>query len=187
MKKLFSIIALTLTMTASAQTFDGVFIGGDLKTCVNAFKAKGYRFEREMEVGGAVVSGMIAGRSAEIMIFVTPKSEKVCKISVYFDEETSWYSLKASYNKYVGILADKYGQPDEKFAVFLAPYSEGDGYEMSAVKLDKCRYAAVWVKKENLSILVQISKWAQVNLQYENDEMMELKDREEKQKTNVIF
>ena len=61
----------------------------------------------------------------------------------------------------VGQFKKKYGEPTEHFEFFSKPYYKGDGYEMQALRLDKCNYAS-YSEKENGTICVEMSKgWHQ--------------------------
>ena len=186
MKNLILIIALFVSVNIYAQSFDGVPISGDLPTAVAKYKAKGYSLSKYIEQG-AILKGKVAGREIELFVFVTPKTKKVCKMVAFFDEETNWYSLKSTYNTFYEILTEKYGYPDDKFAKFLDPYFEGDGYEMSAVGLDKSLFAAYWYKKDNLTVAVEISKYKQVKLVYENNLMMDIKSKEQSEIESKAF
>lgn len=186
MKNLILIIALFISVNIFAQSFDGVPISGDLPTAVAKYKAKGYSLSKYIEQG-AILKGKVAGREIELFVFVTPKTKKVCKMVAFFDEETSWYSLKSTYNTFYDILTEKYGYPDDKFAKFLDPYYEGDGYELSAVGLDKSLFAAYWYRKDNLTVAVEISKYKQVKLVYENNIMMDIKSKEQSEIESKAF
>jgi hypothetical protein len=61
---------------------------------------------------------------------------------------------------------------------FDSPYFYGDGYELQAVGLEKCHYSALW-EVENTTILLTISKFKQINIQYENDALTAQKNREQ--------
>lgn len=178
MKKLILILTLFISVNVSAQSFDGVPISGDLPTAIAKYKAKGYNLSRYVEQG-AILKGRVASRDIELYIFTTPKTKKIFKMVIYFDEEISWLSLKSTYNTFYDILSEKYGYPDEKYAKFLDPYYEGDGYELQAVGIEKAIYAAYWFRKDNLTVGVEISKYKQVKLVYENNIMMEIKNKEQ--------
>jgi hypothetical protein len=178
MKNLFIALAI-LTSTASfGQTFDGVSISGDLPTAVSRFKAKGYVLSNTFEQG-VKLKGRVAGRNIELFIFVTPKSKKVFKMIAYLPEQTSWSALRDTYIEILTTLQNKYGEPDETEAKFITPYYLGDGYEINAVRLEKIDYHAYWFRRDNLTVGVEISKFSQVKLIYENNIMMDLKDKEQ--------
>lgn len=164
--------------TVSAQSFDGVPISGDLPTAVAKFKAKGYTIRKYVE-NGVILDGKVASRNIELFVFVTPKTKKLFKVVAYFDEEISWMSLKSTYEVFYDILTEKYGYPDAKYNKFIDPYYEGDGYELQAVGVEKAIFSSYWFKKDNLTVALEISKYKQVSLTYENNIMMELKKKEQ--------
>jgi len=49
---------------------------------------------------------------------------------------------------------------------------------MTAVQLEKATFSAYWLKRNNITVAVTISKWKQVQLTYENDTNTDLKKKE---------
>lgn len=186
MKQLTILIVaiVTITFSAKSQNFDGIYIGGGLNTFVDKLKAKGYKLV-EITPQYASLTGRIANTDVEVFIASTPKTKVVSNITIYLPKETYWRGLKSSYNEYLTLLSEKYGKPDMAYTGFEAPYYEGDGYEMSAVENEKSNYVAFWFDKSNTNIAVQISKYHQVKLLYENVINMQIKEREQNEiKTN---
>ena len=177
MKRLLTAFALLFVLTTNAQVFDGISVSGDLPTAVAKFKAKGYTLKKYFE-NGAIMNGKVGYRNIELFIFITPKSKKIFKFTVYFEEQTSWSSLKDDYEKYYVLLKDKYGDPDSEYSFFTTPYEAGDGYEMTAVQLEKATFSSYWLKRSNTTIALSISKYKQVELSYENDTNTDLKKKE---------
>ena len=178
MKNLFIAIAILFSVSASSQSFDGVAISGDLPTAIAKYKAKGYSVKSYFEQGVKLI-GKVANRDIELFIFTTPKSKKIFKMVVYFDDETSWYGIRGTYSTILNMLTDKYGTPDEDVAKFITPYYLGDGYELQAVELEKCDYHAYWFRRDNLTVGLEMSKYKQVKIVYENNLMMDLKNKEQ--------
>lgn len=186
MKKLITItLALFFITTSYSQYFDGVLIDGKLEVFVEKFKAKG--FTHKSESGVAILTGKVALKETQIFVFTTPITKIVWKISVYMPEQTNWYSIKYDYLSYLEILTEKYGTPKDSYSSFLNPYYEGDGYEVSAIKSDKCVYEALWNDVNNMNISVSISKYMQVKIMYENAKNANLFQKEMKQKNNNSF
>ena len=86
--------------------------------------------------------------------------------------------MKNDYDKYYDIFKEKYGAPDSEYSFFSSPYKQGDGYEMTAVTLEKATFSAYWLSKNNASMVVSISKWNQVQLVYENDTNTDIREKE---------
>lgn len=168
MKNYILFIFLLIANFTMAQSFNGVAISGSSSNAIAQFKAKGFRVTDASMQGATIMKGNIGIEPVEIFIFETPKTKQVFKISIYFQEEKTWPSIKKTYTRYLETLSNKYGQPDYTYASFTNPYYEGDGYEMSAVELEKCDYSSVWLNKDNTNISVEISKYKQVKIIYEN-------------------
>lgn len=186
MKHLVTIItALFLITTSYGQYFDGVLIDGKLDVFVNSFKAKGFTYKSES--GVAILTGKVALKDAQIFVFTTPTSKIVWKIAVYMPEKTTWYGIKYDYFSYLELLTEKYGTPNDSYSSFLDPYYEGDGYEVSAIRGEKCFYEALWNNVSNMNISVSISKYMQVKFIYENAKNAIIFEKEIKQKNNSSF
>ena len=186
MKRLFTIFSLFFALSSNAQVFDGVEVSGDLPSTIAKFKAKGYIFKKYLD-NGAILNGKVGYRNVEVYIYVTPKSKKVFKFSVFLEEQLTWSNLKNDYDKYYDIFKEKYGAPDSEYSFFSSPYKQGDGYEMTAVTLEKATFSAYWLGRNNTSMVVSISKWNQVQLVYENDTNTDLKEKELSVIENNIF
>jgi hypothetical protein len=188
MKKLITttLIIIFLVNTGMSQVFDGVSISGDFNTTLQKFKSKGYVVE-ETFPEGAILSGKVASTKIEVYLFKTPKTHKVFKASVYLPKKDNWSDLKYQFDSYHNVLLEKYGQTSDRFQFFSSPYYEGDGYEMQAVEKDKCTYSSFWSHIEGASYSVEITKYRQVKITYENDELFKLKDKEASDIKSQIF
>ena len=186
MYKCFLLVFLFVSVSCYSQSFDGVPISGDVSTAISRLKAKGYVVLKYYPQA-VRLSGKVANRNLELWVFSTPISKKVFKMIAYLPEQSSWYSLRISYSSMLETLINKYGQPDDYANTFITPYYEGDGYELQAIELEKMDYHAYWFKRNNLTVGVEISKFKQVKLSYENNLMMDVKDREQTQIENNSF
>jgi hypothetical protein len=186
MKHLIIALAILFSTATFGQTFDGVSISGDLPTAISKYKAKGYTLVNTFPQG-VKLKGRVASREIELFIFVTPKTKKIFKMAVYLTEETSWFSLRQTYIDMLNSFKNKYGEPDDDEAKFINPYYLGDGYELQAVELEKIDYHAYWFRRDNLTVGIEISKYKQVKLIYENNIMMDLKNKEQAEIENNSF
>lgn len=173
----FICIALT-TITSFGQEFLGIKVEGNREQVISLFKSKGFVLSSGNDMSKNVVrmEGNAAGKKIELGIVSTPISKTVWKFAIYLPEQSTWSSLKSDYEEYLKILTDKYGEPKSKYNFFSSPYKEGDGYEMTAVSVEKCGYAAFWPDNKNISL--KISKWKQVCINYENTVNSALDDKE---------
>lgn len=173
MKKLLLGALLLLSINIQAQEFMGVKVAGTASSVIAQFKSKGFTLVKQ-DVSFASLKGVgLNGKDLEVNLVYSPNSKLVWKISVYLPERTSWNTLKNEYQTYLESLTAKYGKPKDSFSFFSSPYEEGDGYEMTAVAVEKCNYAAYF---ENVTI--DIAKFKQVNIAYENSANYEIFKRE---------
>lgn len=129
------------------------------------------------------MQGKVNDTKIELNIVNTPTSKLVWKFAIYLPKQDDWYSIKSQYNSFTNTLTEKYGEPTDSYTGFASPYYEGDGYEMSAIILDKCNYITIWAN----GTTIQISKFKQVRITYENADNSVIDDEEKKALNNKIF
>lgn len=162
--------------------FMGIEVDGTRSQIINQFTQKGFKVNQKTE-NAITFKGEINGREIELITLYTVKSGKCWKFAVYLPKKISWYSLKQEYEEYVEILKNKYGTPTNNFATFISPYYEGDGYELTAVQIEKCIYSCFWGTK----IYIEISKYNQVSIKYENETNSDLNEKEKSETNKQIF
>lgn len=162
--------------------FMGIEVDGTMYDIKSQFEAKGFKVKESTKTT-LYMTGTLIGDNLEIVASFTPTTKKCYQIAVFMPKENNWYDIKAEYKKYVKLLTDKYGTPTDKFEFFESPYYEGDGYEMSAVGLEKCTYFTYWKKGYG----VQISKYKQIKITYENMEMSDQQTEEKEAIDKNIF
>ena len=152
-------------------------INGAMNEFVIQMKSKGFVHEYTGK-DGIMMKGVFVGKDCSIVIVCTPKTKTVWKVAVNFEREyTSWSSLKIDYLEIVNSYIGKYGSPTKKFDFFSDPYNEGDGYELQAVKMDKCYYRTFW-ELERGYIVISIDKNAKISIGYEDKLNTEKLDKE---------
>lgn len=185
MKKIsITLTAILISICAHAQVFMGVPISGTTSEFANQLKLKGFVLSSESKPTLVVMTGKLGSDEVRILIAGTPKTHLTAKLVVLYPEEETWYSLLADYNKVRKILTDKYGTPDKGYEFFESPYYLGDGYELQAVRMEKCFFLQVWNANDkfpNQTLAVRINKGLYVSLVYENDTMMLQKETEQKE------
>ena len=185
MKKVLLVLAVLGSYVSYAQEFMGVKVGGKKIDVINQFKSKGFTVTKDDNSNVSALKGTVAGKVYEVVVVSTPITRTVWKISTFLPEASDWYSLKRSYEDYLKVLSDKYGQPESHYNFFSSPYDEGDGYEMTGVAVGKCNYAAYWSDKTGISI--DITKWKQVRISYENEVNSALDEKEKSSMNTKIF
>jgi hypothetical protein len=179
MKKLFTLVAILFAMVSNAQTFNGVNISGDLQTAIEKFNSKGFKVVEKAN-GNASMRGRLGSNDVELYIYTTPITKKVWKMVVYLEERESWIKLKSDYEKFVTLFNEKYGIHSSHYEMFIKPYYDGDGYELSAIQTEKANFCSFWFNTENMNINVAISKFKQLMIAYENDKLSDLYAEEKK-------
>lgn len=150
-------------LVAYSQEFLGIKVDGNKQLIQKKFTEKGYKYVSYSN-DILTLKGKAGSNNIELHIVFTPKTKIAWKFVVYLPEQYNWFDIKKQYLEYLEMLTSKYGEPKSTYDFFSDPYYEGDGFEMSAVKLDKCNYAAYWEEKYS----IEISKFSQVRISYEN-------------------
>ncbi len=147
-------------------SFRDIPIDGNITNFVNKLKNSGFSLIK-LNGNSATMTGKFTGKDCEIFVTASTKTNTVYKVSVYLPKETSWYSAKSTYQSYKEQYQQKYGVPTNSYEFFSTPYYEGDGYELQAVRLEKCTYFTYW-ELELGNIAVEISEFEQIKLSYED-------------------
>lgn len=156
--------------------FKGIPINGKIDDFVKKLQAQGFTIVKKEDLG-VMMNGQFTGKEAEVMILNTKRTKTVWKVVVYLPKQTSWYSIKSEYKYYTEMFTKKYGTPLHTFSFFSEPYYEGDGYEMQAIRNEKCTYFSGYHTQEGI-ISVDISKYQQIKIAYEDSANTTLMDRE---------
>lgn len=181
------IVLIALLFIASpvvrAQEVMGVKVGGPFSTFDSLIKDKGCKFLFPLTDNVAGYSGVVGSFDVELYVYLTPITNQVWKAVLSFEEHGSFSSLNNQFEILVGALTNKYGNPSGKINYFDDPYELGDGYEMTAVRINKCHYLTYWKSEfENeWSIYIKISSTKNVTIHYENTKGTALFDQETNQ------
>ncbi len=163
MKKILTAIAFVLLSCSMLNAQEGhlkikgIPIEGNLSTFMSKLKATGLK---AASFGGVeCLEGKFAGTSDCYFLFGASQTSKtVFRVAVIMPEETSWRSLKGQYESVKDNYSSKYGN-GRSYEWFDSPYYEGDGYEMQALKKDKCNYTTFFDAPGG-SIKIEIQSWA---------------------------
>lgn len=131
-------------------------INGSLTMFIEKMKAVGFELCGRGE-DLAKMSGSFIGRNCSIAINVSPESDSVYGVTVFFESgHEAWSAIKADYQRIVSIYRQKYGEPTTKIEKFEYPYKEGDGLEMEALNRLKCQYMSQWHKAEGMIAVLMV-------------------------------
>ena len=158
--------------------FRGVPINGHIDNFVAKMKTLGYVVE-DRDSDGATMTGKFTNRPVTLYVFCSPKSKTVYSVALSFQKQSSWTSLKSRYLEYKELYTSKYGVPQNEMGKFTSPYYEGDGYEIQALKLGKCKYASLF-EKSNGSIMITLSDDSCLLLYYYDKTNDALNEKESK-------
>ena len=185
MKKLLFILMLSIVTFGYSQEFLGIKVQGKLSEVINKFKAKGFVLVQTQNNAVELV-GKVQSSKVNLVIVSSLKSHIVWKFVVFLPERSNWYSLKDEYNDYVNLFTAKYGKPTDNFEFFQDPYTEGDGYELQGISMEKVTFSTYWVY-DNLAYAVKIHKSERVQLTYENTINSNIHEREKQQQDYLTF
>lgn len=186
MKKLIVIFLLFFSSEIFSQSWNGIPISGDAKNLQSNFSNKGFTF-RKKDLNCYIFDGKVGGEETEVFAYVTPKTNLVTKFIIYKSKKYTWKSLLNDYENVKNIITEKYGEP-KIIEYFSNPYYLGDGYELTAVSVEKCNYSAYWIEADkNTNIGLNISKYLQVKLTYENVNNIERYQKELQELNGNIY
>jgi len=131
-----------------------------------------------VESNGNIITmeGEFINKKCEVLVVGSKTTNIIWKVIAYLPEETNWYSLKNNYLEIKNQFQQKYGD-GRSYEFFSKPYEEGDGYEMQALGLEKCRYITFF-ETELGTISVDVSKYKQISIGYEDKINLEIKKNE---------
>ena len=179
---LVTLFAILFSVAIYAQehlSFKGISMGCDLTTFVSKLKGQGFTQELLYD-DAAILKGDFAGKSnCTVVVAATKATKAVWKVLVIFPEKSSWYSLKSEYLTFKESYTSKYGKPSS-YEYFRDPYDEGDGYEMQAVRLEKCTYRSFF-KLSMGDVCLEISDDECVQVHYQDKINSAILDKEEQQ------
>jgi len=178
------------TTVSFGQTFNGIELGKNLVQTQLELKNKGFVL---LKNSGNVYqySGKVGSDNVEVYIVCTPKTKTIWKLQVEIDKSYSWFSAKNSFDKYYGILSEKYGQSKDDYKFFSSPYYDGDGYELQALYVDKCFWTSAWNDTNQNTISLELVSYERgislTLISYENKIGVELKITEQNEIDNKTF
>jgi len=180
---LLSLIVLALNSYSQNLTFKGIPINGTISQFVDKLKQQGITYKNMSESGTtAYCFGEFAGyKNCEINVVGSP-SLLVWKVVVYLPEQSSWSIIKGQYFLIKDAFNSKLGKGDT-YEDFISPYFLGDGYEMQAVRLEKCDYSTFWQTSEGY-IKVEISRFLQLRVSFEDTKNSDIDSAEKQQLIN---
>lgn len=153
----------------------GIEVNGSYDNFKDSIVAKGFTYVSSFE-SMHIFYGKFANELVTLNVLTTPKTKIICKVIVYFPQKEKWLELKKDYYKKKEMYKSKYPM-DVDYEFFSPPYEDGDGYEMRAVKKEKCNYISFFFAKGG-HITIEIDKLAQVKVTYEDRDNIKIAQKE---------
>lgn len=145
------------------------FMGIEMNCAVDIamldLKKKGFEII-DIRKEGYIMSGKFIDRNALVTLHATPKTNLFYRANIFFNEHTSWYSLKSEFLEVVKYYKAKYKSISSS-RTFIEPYYEGDGYELQGVSMGKCFYYERF-EAEGGKISIEINDMKRVQIRYED-------------------
>jgi hypothetical protein len=163
------------------MTFMGIPVSGSMTEFSKKLAEKGFVLENSKDKDLWKYTGSFLNKECELYLVGTQITQTVWKVLVAVPASSNWYSLKSDYNSVCDKLTNKYGVPENTFNFFSDPYYEGDGYEITAIKNEKCTYSKYW-KLPYGTISCQIMVSTDIGISYESKAGTELKHKEENER-----
>jgi hypothetical protein len=180
MKRILLLFVLLLSISPIKSQehlkFRGVPIDGNVNSFIDKLRDLGYYLYDSSDSDEIIMKGKFLNKDCDIIIVTTPKYRTVAKVVVSTQEYYSWSSIKKDYIEVKHQYCIKYGDP-KSYEFFSKPYTEGDGDEMSALKLDKCTFMSVYYTMIG-KICVKMTLSSNIWIEYEDNYNMEKMDKE---------
>lgn len=155
-------------------TFRNVPINGNINDVSKALVELGYKAVPDYgEVG---FKGEFIGKDCLLLVSESKYTKSVYSITVIFNAQSKWSTLKSDFLKIEDMYTEKYGNTKKQRKSFDAPYYDGDGYEMSAILNNKCDYWSYWEVK-NGNILEAITSDGVIMIIYSDLQNSSLHDK----------
>lgn len=173
------------TDTNGRMLFKQIPICGDVNKFIEKLIAKGYQLVQPYDymTHYGILTGSFAGvNGCQIVVGATPLTGYASHVMVFFPEQSTWLNIKLEYLKYKEKLTNKYGEP-KSFEYFTDPYSEGDGYEMTALSCDHCTFASYFSDyltdgTEIGQIAIMMSQSGQIIIDYQDKKNSDMSEAE---------
>ena len=155
--------------------FKNVPINGTVTEFAKQMQSLGFTLV-ETKNNIVIMQGDFINKSCKLYVVGSKKTNIVWKVYITLPEETSWSSIKSNYFEIRDQFKKKYGE-GKSYEFFSKPYYEGDGYELQALRNDKCSYSTFW-EMENGAITVEMSSTERIAISYEDSQNVKIQNSE---------
>lgn len=160
--------------------FKNIPIDGNIDDFASELIKQGFSKSEEESIKNIIILNgeFINKKNCEIYIIGTKKSYLTWRINIILPKEISWISLKESYFEIKKQYQSKYGS-GESFEYFSEPYFEGDGYELQALRKEKCTYSSYWKLESGIiSLKISTSDSNSISIAYQDTQNSDIMRKE---------
>ena len=158
--------------------FMGIPIDGPISEVVEKLEQKGFTIDQTNKDGAVLMDGVFANKDCKILVLATPNSKIAWKVGVFPDKVyTNWDSITFDFNSIKDLYNRKYGKPTREFKNFKYPYELGDGFEMTALKMDHCSYYILY-ELESGYISINMTSECTILIVYEDKQNSDIYKQE---------
>ena len=176
------LISIGFTIFSQDKTSLNGFWGIDWKTSKE--KVKAALIEKGCTIGeedstAIMATGSFTGK--EVVILVRFYKDQLFSAMVVYEYEKN--RAIQTYESLVSMLTEKYGKPTDTAMKFLSPYYLGDGFEEQAISVNKAIIYSDWEFSDNNRIKCALGKGLRPAIIYVENELDQLSEKVEKEKS----
>jgi len=145
-------------------SFKEIPIDGPLPQFVAKLKKQGFTLLKTTALD-AILKGKFTGE--DVHLFVQATSKVVYGVTVVYEKELTWKSIKTQYDNIKAMLTSKYGEPVEVVEKFDSPHAETSGLALYALKEGQATFMSLFdIPASNGMINLKISEDANLVINY---------------------
>ena len=173
----------------SVTAFAGIPYGSSTTFVEATLTEKGFTRNDGLEAGlrstpgYAVYNGTILAHSARIVAFFGVDGG-VVKFSIKFFGLD--HKVITVFDEFRAAYKEKYGKPNRDCKLFGQPFSEGDGYELTAIQTGKAVFACIWDYEGSGGISIGIDSGLTLTIAYESTMWSDEVDRRQKPSKDLL-
>ena len=131
----------------------------------------------------AVYEGSILSHKARIVVFFDDNGGAV-KFAIMFRGLD--HKVIKVFDEFRAAYKEKYGKPNRDCKLFGQPFSEGDGYELTAIQTGKAVFACIWDYEGSGGISIGIDSGLTLTIAYESTMWSDEVDRRQKPSKDLL-
>lgn len=163
---LILLILPKLELFSQHLRFKNIPISGNIEFFVKQMTEAGFKLSQQKD-NIVEMRGRFVNQDCIVYVVALPVTHSVWKVVVELPKEKSWNSLKKQFYFLQEQFTQKYGAPKKTLDYILYPFTDGDGNEFEALAQNKGTFLSLY-KISTGSILLSITQWGNIQIQYED-------------------